>query len=269
MESERSNFKDYTLPLKRITPLSKYLALILFIVLPFLGGWVGYNYGVVNHLKIKEVVNSYEEEKPMQRLVKNITVTNEIFLSDDLLLQMYPCSISEIYHSYLDKDCYRILKQSDDTVLVENIASNYKEAVISLDLIYIEPDKNSIIFKAYYAKSGALIVSYSWDKNEFKNISDFDPAAGDVLNANFLASAKSSKSIEIFDLSKNNLIETITLEDGETLNTTNCTIGGEPEGYVYSNLLWSDNRLLYGVYKEDVYSDCESEFIEFRTFKVN
>jgi DKNYY family len=31
-------------PLLKVTPLSKYLAMILFIIMPFLGGWIGYVY---------------------------------------------------------------------------------------------------------------------------------------------------------------------------------------------------------------------------------
>jgi len=34
--------------LNKITPTSKYLALLLFIVLPFFGGWIGYQYGLQN-----------------------------------------------------------------------------------------------------------------------------------------------------------------------------------------------------------------------------
>lgn len=30
--------------LKKVTPLSKYLAMTLFIIMPFLGGWIGYTY---------------------------------------------------------------------------------------------------------------------------------------------------------------------------------------------------------------------------------
>ncbi len=31
-------------PLNKVTPVSKYLALTLFIILPFIGGWIGYTY---------------------------------------------------------------------------------------------------------------------------------------------------------------------------------------------------------------------------------
>lgn len=40
VQTETSSVSD----LHRVTPLSKYLAMILFVALPFIGGWVGYQY---------------------------------------------------------------------------------------------------------------------------------------------------------------------------------------------------------------------------------
>lgn len=47
-------------PLKKVTPLSKYLAMVLFIVMPFIGGWVGYSYAPE---KVVEVKKNIEVEK--------------------------------------------------------------------------------------------------------------------------------------------------------------------------------------------------------------
>jgi len=47
-------------PLHTITPLSKYLAMGLFIILPFLGGWIGYTYAPE---KVVEVEKEVEVEK--------------------------------------------------------------------------------------------------------------------------------------------------------------------------------------------------------------
>lgn len=46
-----SNFKQ----LNVVTTLSKYLALALFIALPFLGGWVGYNYSPKKVVELQDV----------------------------------------------------------------------------------------------------------------------------------------------------------------------------------------------------------------------
>ncbi|MEO6536214.1 MAG: hypothetical protein ABIT47_00845 [Candidatus Paceibacterota bacterium] len=40
----------------KVTPLSKYLAMILFIAMPFIGGWVGYTYAPRKIVEIEKVV---------------------------------------------------------------------------------------------------------------------------------------------------------------------------------------------------------------------
>lgn len=42
--------------LTTVTPLSKYLALVLFIILPFVGGWIGYQYAPEKVVKSKKIV---------------------------------------------------------------------------------------------------------------------------------------------------------------------------------------------------------------------
>jgi hypothetical protein len=57
MEPENLNQEESHLaPLQKITPLSKYLALALFIILPFLGGWIGYTYAPEKVMEIERVV---------------------------------------------------------------------------------------------------------------------------------------------------------------------------------------------------------------------
>lgn len=41
-ESQTLNRATYTCRLHQVTPLSKYLAMALFITMPFIGGWIGY-----------------------------------------------------------------------------------------------------------------------------------------------------------------------------------------------------------------------------------
>lgn len=42
MEPQINEAQNVLASLKKVTPLSKYLAMVLFIILPFLGGWIGY-----------------------------------------------------------------------------------------------------------------------------------------------------------------------------------------------------------------------------------
>ncbi len=42
--------------LRQVTPLSKYLAMVLFIILPFVGGWIGYTYALVQVPETQQVI---------------------------------------------------------------------------------------------------------------------------------------------------------------------------------------------------------------------
>lgn len=42
MEPQQKEVESVIAPLKKVTPLSKYFAMLLFVILPFLGGYIGY-----------------------------------------------------------------------------------------------------------------------------------------------------------------------------------------------------------------------------------
>ncbi len=65
--------------LNSVTPLSKYLAMTLFVVMPFIGGWIGYMYSPVKVVEIEKIVyqqipplaqNNFETDQ-QQTLAKN------------------------------------------------------------------------------------------------------------------------------------------------------------------------------------------------------
>lgn len=43
-------------PLHCVTPLSKYLAMVLFILMPFVGGWIGYTYAPEKVVEVEKIV---------------------------------------------------------------------------------------------------------------------------------------------------------------------------------------------------------------------
>jgi hypothetical protein len=43
-------------PLHKVTPLSKYFAMVLFVALPFIGGWIGYTYAPEKVVEVERVV---------------------------------------------------------------------------------------------------------------------------------------------------------------------------------------------------------------------
>jgi len=60
MESENLNQEGIQVEQKsslhQVTPLSKYLAMMLFVILPFLGGWIGYTYAPEKVVEVERVV---------------------------------------------------------------------------------------------------------------------------------------------------------------------------------------------------------------------
>jgi hypothetical protein len=61
MQPETNQPEGHFAPLKKVTPVSKYLAMIIFIAMPFIGGWIGYAYAPEKVVEIG--VNSAETPK--------------------------------------------------------------------------------------------------------------------------------------------------------------------------------------------------------------
>lgn len=62
MEPREDQIQDQTLAESKqsvwasVTPFSKYLALVLFVLLPFLGGWVGYQYAPEKVVEVERII---------------------------------------------------------------------------------------------------------------------------------------------------------------------------------------------------------------------
>lgn len=57
MEPQQSKIESVVAPLKKVTPLSRYLAMALFVILPFIGGWIGYTYMTVKVITVEVIAN--------------------------------------------------------------------------------------------------------------------------------------------------------------------------------------------------------------------
>jgi hypothetical protein len=53
LETEKQKHSVFT-----VTPLSKYLAMVLFIAMPFVGGWIGYTYAPVQVVEVEKTITS-------------------------------------------------------------------------------------------------------------------------------------------------------------------------------------------------------------------
>ncbi len=64
--------------LKKVTPLSKYLALALFIILPFLGGYIGYVLAPEKIVEVEQVVaNETRTDAFIEPVITNDSETSE------------------------------------------------------------------------------------------------------------------------------------------------------------------------------------------------
>lgn len=91
----QENFSPETTQVERrsylndVTPLSKYLAMLLFIILPFLGGYVGYTFAPekiveIEKITIKEAATDLEVEMSAQESRNNYSVETKTYRDDEL-----------------------------------------------------------------------------------------------------------------------------------------------------------------------------------------
>lgn len=90
--------------LHQVTPLSKYLALALFVILPFIGGWIGYTYAPIKVEEVEKIV--YKEIETAETQPDSIPSDSKSFPVNDIFwdLEIY-LSDSRLYwkHDYQDK----------------------------------------------------------------------------------------------------------------------------------------------------------------------
>jgi len=78
LQSEMVDQEDKFANLKKVTPLSKLLALALFVALPFIGFWVGYNYAPVEVVEVEKVVEvENKEEVSAKNLEQEVVILTD------------------------------------------------------------------------------------------------------------------------------------------------------------------------------------------------
>ena len=73
--------------LHQVTSLSKYLAMVLFVIMPFLGGWIGYTYAPVKLVEV-EILNNTTSNNPLYKdTAEKFNITNA---KNEFELQLSP-----------------------------------------------------------------------------------------------------------------------------------------------------------------------------------
>ncbi len=97
MQPEINQPESVIAPLQKVTPISKYLAMALFVILPFIGGWIGYTFAPE---KVVEVETVAVVEEGMN---SGNTITSNIETFDDLELETYHDEVLGISFEYPSK----------------------------------------------------------------------------------------------------------------------------------------------------------------------
>ncbi len=117
-------------PLKRVTSLSKYLALALFIFLPFLGGYIGYTHSPAKVLETQDIIQVSDTSSAKEHNLFNLVnlcgrefKVNEVYIDgtnlveklDDLLRSPLQSSTQEETKS----SCGEFLANVSDSTFIK------------------------------------------------------------------------------------------------------------------------------------------------------
>jgi hypothetical protein len=141
-------------PLHTVTPLSKYLAMGLFIVLPFLGGWIGYTYAPEKVVEVEKIVIPARES---ERKISDAPPTDEFHqrrFTDEQLARQYV--IGSTHYGWT------IVGTSSHSLYLKNV--------------YFEPEEEtSTLF-------GTLSISYDWQIHDTYGLS-FEPESREIRSS--------------------------------------------------------------------------------------
>ena len=153
MQPETNQPEGYLAPLKKVTPVSKYLAMTLFIILPFLGGWIGYNLAPEKVVEVEkfEFIQEINSNIP----ANNVQETQAQAFADGVIgivastsryvLKSYECNSrdSQVTASIT---CFS-LEESDGSLIHKNLADvavsqGFSPRVVLLACIHLNISRN-------------------------------------------------------------------------------------------------------------------------------
>jgi hypothetical protein len=138
--------------LHRVTPLSKYLAMALFVILPFVGGWIGYIFAPDKVVEVKKEVSSEE----------NLQKNNAINLKETEIPQQQ--TVFEDFNIGL-RDKYNRRERYDLYSIISYRDSSTDEIVVDSSVLGKHRDDAEVILRstsplvaATYKKTTSLLT---------------------------------------------------------------------------------------------------------------
>lgn len=232
--------------LHQVTPLSKYLAMALFIILPFVGAYVGYT---LAPLKVVEVEKIIEVEK----------------------LAVGEGQVSEIGIDDLEASFDTKTTQQRDFAALQALFKNQLNQDEEIQFLYSPQHSNLQYFKILYrsSKSSGIVVYDPATNNFSRTAFQIDSVVGESASPDgrFISKlvdySSPTTTIEIIDLESESVIRVIEPSEDETLWSGKCGYAGPT-----FDMEWiGSSTIKYGVYNlNSVDSEgCDTVFVEYRT----
>jgi len=255
-----------------VTPLSKYLAMLLFIVLPFLGGYIGYVYAPEKTAEIEKVVVQKEEYKESNSFVLYTDVLEKVDLTDGYTVESYACD-----YNGRTINCYQLIKKDSHSVkvMLSTITDYYHKDPgpnIVLPPQLFPSEGSAIYFKSGIPESDSCcrLIKFDIETLSFSELTYGLGASGEKFSpSNALLARSGSNEIMVYDITSDSVLARASIDNGanETLSSNYCGITGD-----IADIEWIDeNTVQYGVYDFSTYQDtvCEVELLEKRLLKLD
>lgn len=268
-------------PIHQVTNLSKYFAMLLFITMPFVGGWVGYNYApekiVVNEILVEKQIQSEEVLTNIPENVEYASTTNPSNLERytlDRSVCVYP--VTNNYSGSSQYPCFLLEKQVGPNQLVtvfENLTDEYRKTHpdLMIDELYKPESGEAVYFKTYNQNKfyGYGVTKFTFATLQFEDIGegiiftyDGHVSPDGKYIAQFIFNlAEGSKKIRVIQTVDGEVVRDIKAGPHESLES-----GMADDGAPTASFEWLGNRVLqYDVYEP---SYDEDSFLESRTVKL-
>ncbi len=261
--------EDKFASLKKVTSLSRYLAMTLFVIMPFLGGWIGYTYAPEKVVEVEKIIHVQNGLEP-----NTDTEQSQLYKSEtDYIVASSSWYQLENQYRVVDKSASNSVVISDLNVpfretLPERVDSKSREKYV-LEKLIESPDGNAIFFKSSIPYSSACcgIVKFDLKTLKFTDQGGYPPMYSTLPSpGNRYIPSIDAGEVSIVDIFTGTVVATEKVSGNETLASSYCGYAGDTY-----DLKWISDRILeYGVYdkaslEEDI---CEGTLIEKRRLTV-